>query len=283
MDCLTTDGYWIDPASIDRKVAKWGRDNPLVRSNIFGEWPDHVEGALISLSEFEKAMAHQFVREGSGIHCALDFAGGRAKNVVAPTVGNRTWIEKKWTDRNTMSACGEFVAVLNKLRREIGLQPEDCDGDADGLGLPMIHRLAEMGWPIGHFHGGAKPRFSSDYADEISEAWGEGAGKMKRLQHQMPNDTDFKAQVLSRKLKRASDGRFKLETKEDMAKRGVESPDEADAVFMSAMPSKLRRSINVMGERDPVNDAKSNLWDKQTFQDKKGPQEGQYLPGAWAG
>jgi len=37
MECLTTNGFWIDPASIERKVAKYGSvEHPFIQSNIFG-------------------------------------------------------------------------------------------------------------------------------------------------------------------------------------------------------------------------------------------------------
>ena len=51
--CLTTDGYRIDPASIELKIAKWGKDNPFVLSNVFGEFSGSVAGALITLGEFD--------------------------------------------------------------------------------------------------------------------------------------------------------------------------------------------------------------------------------------
>jgi predicted amino acid dehydrogenase len=80
------------------------------------------------------------------------------------------------------------------------------------------------------------------YANAISEAWGDGAGKMKRKELIVSDDADFKAQALSRKLKRNSKGKFQLESKEDM-----ESPDEADALFAAMMPARVLVARQVMG------------------------------------
>jgi hypothetical protein len=249
-ECLTTNGYWIDPATIERKVAKWGRDNPLVRSNIFGEWPDHVEGALLSIGEFtaclEWSRTATWHNDGTR-HAFLDFAAGRAKNVFAVRIGNRVWIEKKWTDFNTMAAVGDFLVVFRKLQREFGLLPEECEGDADGLGKPMIDRLKEAGFNLQEFRGGRAPRYDDDYNNAISEAWGEGAGKIKKKEIIIPDDLDFRGQILGRKLKRNSSGKFQLESKEDMAKRGLESPDEADAILGAMMPCPQGSPRQVMG------------------------------------
>ena len=57
-DCLTTNGWWIDPLSIERKLAKWrGKESPFIQSNVYGEFAKRVENALISLGEFMQCVA----------------------------------------------------------------------------------------------------------------------------------------------------------------------------------------------------------------------------------
>ncbi|MDE2099815.1 MAG: hypothetical protein KGL39_21360 [Patescibacteria group bacterium] len=247
-ECTTEDGYWIEPATIERKIAKWGsKEHPFILSNVFGQFGQRVAYALLSLGEFDGCLNNPPPAAGLDRHAFIDFAAGRNKNVFAVRVGNRTWIAKKWAERNTMAAVGEIVATFHKLHREIGLQAEEVEGDNDGLGKPIIDRLHEVGLPIGRFHGGAKPRFSNDYANAISEAWGEGSGKVIKKDHIIPDDPDFKAQALTRQIKRNSSGKMQLESKEDLAKRGLESPDEADAIFCAMMPGPILRSVNLGG------------------------------------
>jgi hypothetical protein len=238
---------------IQRKIEKYGREHPLVLSNVFGEFASMAEGALLSLGEFESCIAcpPDWFTGHNDRHAFIDFAGGRNKNVFAVRVGNKTWIEKKWTEANTMATVGECLAIFKKLQREHGLQEEEVEGDADGLGLPMIQRLREIGLNLGAFHGGSPARFNpGEYANVISEAWGESVGQIKRRDHIIPNDAEFKGQVLSRKLKRNSTGKFQLESKEDMARRGLESPDEADAILCAMMPMVSTKSVNLAGFRN---------------------------------
>ena len=271
LDCLEKDGYWMAQAAIDRKIQKYGQDNPFVQSNVFGEFSQIVAGALLSLSEFDACLEseHDIIWERQeDRHAFFDFAAGRNKNVFAIRVGTKVWVVKKWTDFNTMSACGEFLALFRKMQREYGLRQEEVDGDADGLGLPMIHRLREMGLHINAFHGGGKPRFNDDYANAVSEAWGEGAGMIKRKTHILPRDADFKAQALGRKLKRNSAGKFQLEPKEDMIKRGLESPDEADALFGAMMP-KVAGPMMFGGASPPPASTKDSIWQERDTGDKE--------------
>jgi phage terminase large subunit len=246
VDCTKSKGWWIDDADIDRMIAKHGIDNPFVQSTIFAEFSEIVENALISLSEYDRGVENAPQPAGNDLHCVLDFAAGRDKNVVAMRKGNKVWIEKKWQEKNTMAAVGEFLFILNKFKREYGLEPWQVTGDADGLGIGMIHRLKEMGWPIYEFHNNAAPRFEDGYRNASAEVWAEAANKIKRGEIILPDDPELKAQVLGRKCKRNSSGKLELESKEDMKKRGLSSPDEADAVLGAMMPAYNTRSVSLV-------------------------------------
>lgn len=246
-ECVKSRKWWIDDDDITRMIEKYGRDHPFVQSTVFGEFASSVEDALLSLGEWDACLENAPAKRNDGQkHAFCDFAAGRDSNVLAVRVGNAVWIEKKWKERDTMAAVGEFVALFNKLRREHGFEATDISGDADGLGLPMIHRLREVGWPINEFHGGSAPRFEDGYKNAVTEAWGEGAAKIKRKEIMLPADLDLKSQVLSRRCRRNSSGKMELEQKEEMRKRGLCSPDEADAVFGAMMPAQQCRSVSLV-------------------------------------
>ena len=59
----------------------------------------------------------------------------------------------------------------------------------------------------------------------------------------IPDDLELIAQLSSIKYKFNSSGQLQIESKEDMKKRGVKSPDKADALalaFMEAAPRDLK-------------------------------------------
>jgi hypothetical protein len=247
-ECLKEDGWWLDRADIQRLIDKHGDSNPFVRSTVYGEFSEIVEGALLSLGEYDRCLDNppQFMRGDQ--HGFCDFAAGRDKNVFALRIGNRIEIKRKWVQRDTMSAIGEFLAMFIEARKIWALTPHQISGDADGLGLPMVQRMREVDWPVNEFHGGKAPRFSDGYRNAVAEAWGELANKIKTCQIILPTDPDLKAQLLGRKCKRNSSGKLELESKEDMKKRGLDSPDEADAVCGCAMPAPNTQNFNLIDQ-----------------------------------
>jgi len=269
LDCLEKDGYWIAESTIERKVAKWkGKDNPFIQSNVYGEFAKRVANALLSLGEFEYCKANQpdWHHGHNDRHAFIDFAAGRDKNVFAVRVGNKVWIEKKWTERDTMATVGECLAIFRKLKRDYGLREEEVEADADGLGIGLIHRLREVGLAVKEFHGNTAPEYDpQNYSNAISETWHEGAGKIISQDIILPLDEDFRGQILTRQSKRNSTGKFQLESKEDMKKRGLDSPDEADAILRAMMPTVNHGSSSLVSNQEPE---ESRGWVKRGMQER---------------
>lgn len=246
MECLKEDGWWLDKADIERLIAKHGEGNPFIQSTVFGEFSQIVEDALITLGEYDYCLAHPPAWVIHNKHGFCDFAAGRDKNVFALRLGNKVLIVQKWVERNTMTAVGQFLGLFVAARKEWQLTCEEVSGDADGLGLPMIHRLWEMDWHINKFHGGTEERFGAGYRNKIAEAWGEGIKRIKACEVILPDDMDLKAQILGRKGKPNSSGQLEIEKKEDYKKRCGESPDEADAFFGCLMPAPQLQSTDLV-------------------------------------
>lgn len=246
LECLKEDGWWLDRADIDRLIAKHGETNPFIQSTVFGEFSQIVEDALISLGEYDHCLEHPPQWMMSTRHGFCDFAAGRDKNVFALRLGNKVSIVQKWVERNTMTAVGQFLALFIAAKKQYHLTPDEISGDADGLGLPMVHRIWELDWQINKFHGGTGERFGEGYRNKIAEAWGEGIKKIKACQVILPDDPDLKAQILGRKGKPNSSGQLEIEKKEDYKKRCGESPDEADAFFGCLMPPPQLSPTNLV-------------------------------------
>lgn len=66
----------------------------------------------------------------------------------------------------------------------------------------------------------------------------------------LPDDADFKAQILSRKRRYDMRGRLAVETKDDMRRRGLPSPDLADAVLGAMAPLSMRSWTATPGAGD---------------------------------
>lgn len=237
---------WIDPSTIEKRIAKWGMDHPLVRSMIFAEFMDYVEGGLLTLAQFEKCIENPPQFKSGRRHAFCDFAGGGDENCLGLEHGNRVRIEKAWRDKDVMAAVGQFVTLFKKLHHEIGLEASEIEGDADGqYGHDMVQAIREAGWPILEFHGGHEPLTEPDYFNRISEVWGQGTNLIKRCERIIENDDELRAQLIDRKSKFHSKGKIWLESKEDMRKRGRSSPDRADAILGAMGPLPRVESFSI--------------------------------------
>lgn len=247
-ECLTTDGYWIDPVSIERKIAKWGQEAPFIQSNVYGEFSQEIEDGLMSLRDFENCITNPPEHRPNDLqrHAFVDV--GRT-NVFAVRYGNKVWIEKKWQDRSEVGVCGEIIRVSSRLKQSIGLQADEISVDAGGeYGKIVTDELNKMGWHIHKWYGqiGA---VDVDYQNAVSEAWLSGVALMKSCDIIVPNNDELRHQVLTRKKRSHPSGRSLLEPKDEYMKRGFDSPHEGDALFGAMLPITLNKSFNLLGQQ----------------------------------
>jgi phage terminase large subunit len=222
----------ISKEKVAQIIQEYGQEDPYTRSTIYGEFMatnDKIRHVL-ELGDIEANRNAQIGRLGGDVGAGVDFAAGGDKNVVIKKVGNYVpnGCIKSWRERDTYAAVGRYVHYFNELE----LQAEQIWADADGLGLPMVDQLAAMGWKVNRFYGGsASPH--SRYRNLISWGWHEVAQKVRKHQIVVPDNQTLIAQLSSRRVKYAQDGRLWLENKQEMRERGVGSPDLADAFVMA--------------------------------------------------
>jgi hypothetical protein len=95
----------------------------------------------------------------------------------------------------------------------------------------MIARFHEVGWPINRYNGSAPALRETDFADLNAEIWEMAGRDIKAGKVIIPDDPRLHNQMTSRNRTADSKGRIKCESKDDMKKRGIASPDRADALM----------------------------------------------------
>jgi hypothetical protein len=142
-------------------------------------------------------------------------------------------IIKIWPETDTMKACNQIAEELNKLKEKESITDGQVSLDTDGMGVAFADRLKDLGWIVNRYHANATPENNIQYSSFTAESWLEGIKKIKKCQIILPDNKEFKLQILSRKQVFNIKGKLTLESKKDMKSRGIKSPDAADAVFMS--------------------------------------------------
>jgi hypothetical protein len=117
--------------------------------------------------------------------------------------------------------------------------------DVPGVVGGVVDRLAELELPVTPYNGGEAPidkeRFVNARAEDYSlrEVFENGEIDID------PDDDKFTGQLGSIKWSVDSRGRIKIESKDDMRKRGLPSPDRADALAIAFAGKANAAPMNV--------------------------------------
>jgi hypothetical protein len=269
-------------SEMERLCEKWGENHPFYRSMVLAEFMESVADAVIGLKTVEDLMAdpppEKRPRDGSDRKAFCDFAwsGDGDENVLAFRDGNVVTLEETFRADNLDAICARFIAAFTRLR----LKPHQIDGDEGGGGKLICDRLQSLGWRINRVNNGAAPRNCEHYANLAAEMWFEAAKQIAQREIILPNDDDLRAQMLDRKRVPHAKGKLAVESKTDMKRRGVRSPDRADAVFGAMTPVRQWKSVNI-GNMD--GDQTRGPWDGFESQWREfgaGEPQGYVLPGA---
>jgi phage terminase large subunit len=255
---------------------KWGADHPLFKSMVMADFMESVADAVIDLKALEDLMADPPNEKKGDRKAFCDFAwgGDGDENVLALRDGNVVTLEETFRADNLHAICGRFIAAFSRL----GLQPQQIDGDEGGGGKLICDQLAAMGWRINRVNNGEAPKTSDHYANHAAEMWFEGAKQIARREIVLPDDDDLRGQMLDRKRIPHAKGKLAIESKRDMKKRSVPSPDRADAVFGAMTPLRRLDSIS-LGARGPAGSFTEQL---RELNENEAVQESQIL-GAFFG
>ena len=113
--------------------------------------------------------------------------------------------------------------------------PEAVFIDDGGLGGGAVDRLKQLGYNVFGINFGSKASDERKYGNKRSEMW----GNMKDWVEigDLPDSDDIRGDLTAPEYKFDTKNRIILESKEDMKKRGLSSPDMADALALTyALP-----------------------------------------------
>lgn len=211
----------------------------LVRQLLEGDW-DALEGGsyLFKYREIREAVDKEVqVEKDDLVVLGVDIAryGDDTSVGIVRQGGKVVWIEQ-WAKTDLMQTTGKIINLIERFK------PDRVKLDAIGIGAGVYDRLKEQGFRIDAVIAGSDAKDKKHYVNLRAEMY---AGLSKQFENgdiSIPDDLELIAQLSSIQYKIVSDRRIQMESKEDMKKRGVKSPDKADALalcFMNPVPRKL--------------------------------------------
>ncbi len=236
-NCVTVsceEGEYVDPKFIEDMAAKYGSASNVFKVRVLGEFPTQSDDVLLPLHLVEDAVTRD-VEAGptTPVVWGLDVARfGSDRSALAKRQGN-VLIEpvKTWQNKDLMELAGIVLSEYDAV--PYSMRPQAIYIDAIGLGAGLADRLRELDMPAVGISvsetASLKDRFNR-LRDELfwaAREWFE-ARDVK-----MPSDDTLIAELTGIRYKYLSTGKLKVESKDEMKRRGQRSPDVADAFVLS--------------------------------------------------
>ena len=143
----------------------------------------------------------------------------------------------------------EIVGLVHQIIKNES--PAKVFIDIGGLGAGIVDRLWELGYKdvVVGVNAGSKPLNGKFYTNKRAEMWGELREWLVDEPCQIPNNDALHSDICGIRYKIDSNSRLQMERKEDMKKRGIRSPDSADALCLTfAYPETALNSTRKSNE-----------------------------------
>lgn len=234
--------YSLMDAAWPGDMAKdYGTESPVYISKVTGEFPDTAVDTLISIRDIEAAQARfkDAPTEGYPVALGVDVARfGTDQTIITKSQGIRVEVYESRHKQDTMQTTGHVIVAARKL------SAVEIRVDGVGVGGGVVDRLGEQGFPVLDMQAGAGANDSAIFLNARAEwYWGLRQEFEQGTIAIDPDDDELATQLLALKYRYTSRGQLVMESKEDMKKRGLPSPDRADAVMLARAKVNLPAGI----------------------------------------
>lgn len=247
----------VSQVSVDEKL-DYGMDGPLFQAGVLSNFVKSSADHIVPMPLIEAAQRRWHdVEEPINVFAiaGVDIGAGSAETAISYRRGN--WISpiKAFVEADADKATERIAAELAAIP---GLKAAYLDKIGVGWGIvaAVKKRLRSKGILVEGVSVGDKTREPERFADLSSQLWWhvrEAAELRGEDGLALPPDNILVAQLGSRKFGH-DDLRIKIETKKQMATRGVRSPDRMDSVVLTYWTKKRGPRIRQLGADEPKKD-----------------------------
>ena len=247
VSCETT--ARVSDEYIEECKLRYGEESNTYRVRVLGEFPRGDDDTVIPQELIVAAINRDVEPTSFGPTVwGVDVARfGADSSALCKRKGNAiTESIRLWRNLDTMQLTGAIKAEYDSCLEK----PVEIFVDAIGLGAGVADRLREMGLPAYAINVSESPAMGHHYLNLRAELWYKAKNWLEGRDVRLPGDDRLKAELATVRYNYTSSGRVKIESKADLKKRGIASPDSADAfvlTFASDAGTVMGRSGRHMG------------------------------------
>jgi len=214
---------------VERMLVKYGEQSPIYQVRVKGNFVSALDG-VIPLEFCTSAVIRDVKPYGDYIW-GVDVArfgddssalAKRCSNVLLEPV-------KEWYGKDTMQLSGIIKAEYDSAK----IKPVAIHIDVIGIGSGVVDRLKEMGLPVRGINVAESASVSDKYARQRDELWFRGREWLEARDCKLADDDGLIAELTTPTYSLLSNGKIKVEGKDELKRRGVASPNKADAFLLT--------------------------------------------------
>lgn len=252
----------IHPNWVAQKKEEWGEDSPLFKSKCQGEFPDSNPDGFIQLAWLEACRGLE-LPEGDVVEAGIDIGAGGDRTVIRERRGMRAGRVETFVDSDPMRTVGRLAEKLN----EWGIQRAKVD--CIGIGWSVAGRLKELSSrhassgtthsaeivPVNFAESSVDPHRFINLRAQVWWTIGREYSRLQKWDLSEVSDNVF-AELTAPGYKIVnSEGKIKVQAKDELRTKLKRSPDEADALLLAfygdgwvaSMPSRAGMGTSLMG------------------------------------
>lgn len=224
----------VSPDFVEDIRRRYGELSNAFRIRVLGEFPLADDDTVIPFELMEGALKREvtahMVKEIWGVDCGRfgsdpSALARRKGNVLVKPVETRLG----WDTMRVVGWVKSEFDMVPYLER-----PSEILVDSIGIGSGVLDRLVELGLPARGINVSEAPSiFDERYVNLRAELWFKGKEWLALKDCNIADDEGLGGELVGPKYTITSGGKYQVESKPEMKKRGLPSPNKADAFLLT--------------------------------------------------
>ena len=214
---------------INQIKATYGEASNAFRVRVLGEFSLHEDDVLIPAELVDSAMDRDIVLDPKEpIIFGVDVARfGDDRSVICKRQGSIVTEFKTWSGTDLMETVGKIVHEAEMDN------PVEIMVDSIGLGSGVADRLRELGYNVRDVNVSESAAMNPQAARLRDDLWLTVKDWLNQRSCKIPRSDELRQELCAPTYSFTSNGKIKVEGKSEMKRRGMRSPDIADALCLT--------------------------------------------------
>lgn len=265
--------HLVDESWVNDVVSEFGDDSPFVEARVHARFPQSSVGKVIPFAWAEQATQNDDPIDSNVIRLGIDIASdGGDEFVIAQADGYRAKIIHRSSGKQNANAVDVAGVCISHIESAVALHKErnisdlvQVKIDTIGVGWGVVSLLDKwvkerrLRAQIVGVNVAERPKDQSKFKNQRAEMWWNARSLVQPRDGKqdlfLDVDRSVLAQLSSPTYHSDSSGRIQIESKAEMKRRGVSSPDRAEALLLALYDNK-----SALPTIAPVSFGQVNQW-----------------------